>query len=848
MDPHHECTIRVTKPGGQVEDHAIAKDVVLIGRHRDNDLVFEFPTVSGRHLKLVAQAGGFQITDLHSTNGTLLNGSRIAPNVPHDLKPGDVVRIGDPTGNSIAFSLRVADASGTEARRAASAALAASGAIIIGRDPACGLSLPHPTVSRQHASLTPSAQGHVIEDLQSANGTFVNGQRVVEPTLLGPGDTIQIGPFTLAYDPNLQSLSSVVSLGHRLDTIDLGVAVEKGRMILNHVSLTVEAGEFVSLVGGSGAGKSTLMKAMNGYHQANRGRMLIDGRDLYPALDAYKTQMGFVPQEDIIHRELPVSLALWHAARLRLPDSGHREIRERIQDALAMVEMTEHAEKPVHVLSGGQRKRVSIAVELLAQPSLLFLDEPTSGLDPGLEKKMMYDLNRLADNGRTVVLVTHATANIEQCHQVAFLAQGRLAYYGPPKDAIAFFGAQDFADIYLKLSAEIRPEAGKPVPPELEETYQAVKAADSPPAHISTASLWAEHYNRSPYHEKYVAARQQERLQSPAEAGPAGPRKPRRARDSVLRQMRVLARRQIDLVRHDSKTLLSIAIMVPLIAAIFTLVSGQYDLVGLPLDKEQVRAELEESLRGAPVDTTADHVPIPAASILITMVCLLLTQNGTFGAAYEIVKERAIFKRERAINLKVSSYVLSKAAVLSVFAIFQVAAALLILAMKIELPANPVFRFMPSGAVEIWVTMVLAVIASIMFGLFISAIVPNLDMVVYVILAQMFIQIILTGTLFPLPPSAASKMAISYFAVEGVGSTAALRDLNQESQGCRVVEIPGPGGTAIVCNDAPLSDKDLKLNYEHTPEHLLNIWMGLVAQIVLWCVLTIWVQARKTIE
>ena len=195
---------------------------------------------------------------------------------------------------------------------------------------------------------------------------------------------------------------------------DRGKQVGGGRMILTDVSLAVLAGEFVSLVGGSGAGKSTLLRAMNGFNPATQGQMLIDGEQLYPNLDAYRMIMGYVPQDDIIHRELTVGKALYYAAKLRLPDAGKVEIETRTREVLEMVDMGAHVHKPVRVLSGGQRKRVSIAVELLAQPDLLFLDEPTSGLDPGLEKKMMYDLNRLADRGKTVVLVTHATANIEQ--------------------------------------------------------------------------------------------------------------------------------------------------------------------------------------------------------------------------------------------------------------------------------------------------------------------------------------------------------------------------------------------------------------------------------------------------
>ncbi len=282
-------------------------------------------------------------------------------------------------------------------------------------------------------------------------------------------------------------------------------------------------------------------------------------------------------------------LALGYAARLRLPDARPDEIQARIRDALRAVDMTEHADKPVRVLSGGQRKRVSIAVELLARPTLFFLDEPTSGLDPGLEKKMMYDLNRLADEGRTVVLVTHATANIEQCDQVAFLSQGRLTYYGPPNEALQFFGVRDFSDIYLKLSQEIDPENGKPAPPELQPYYPPQAASSD---RIPAGVLWAEHFQRSPQFKQNVAERQvQLNGEGGAAIAAAAPPPSRRARDSRLRQSWILARRHLDLIRLDWRTLFILMLMMPLIGLLFMAVSNKNDFTGRPGSAEQIRAQ-----------------------------------------------------------------------------------------------------------------------------------------------------------------------------------------------------------------------------------------------------------------
>ena len=209
----------------------------------------------------------------------------------------------------------------------------------------------------------------------------------------------------------------------------------------------------MALVGGSGAGKSTLMDALNGLRPAQQGTVLYNGQDYYKNFAAFSTQMGYVPQDDIIHRELTVERALYYAAKLRLPDDfTEKQIKERIDEVLDDVEMKFRRKLLVNKLSGGQRKRVSIALELLAKPSIFFLDEPTSGLDPGLDRKMMLLLRKLADKGQTIVLVTHATNNINACDYICFLCQGgNLAYFGPPNDAKAYFGKTDFAEIYSAL-------------------------------------------------------------------------------------------------------------------------------------------------------------------------------------------------------------------------------------------------------------------------------------------------------------------------------------------------------------------------------------------------------------
>jgi len=883
-------TLAIHWMGGQVQKYPLTQPVYKIGRAPDNDLVINHPAVSGHHLNMEMVSGGYTITDLNSTNGTQLNGQQIVPNTPQPIHIGDAIRIGDLTGNSVKLNLESPTGESIRTLSLGSLDLSTQTDMLIGRDPISYLPLNAPTVSYQHAMITKQNGGIVIRDLGSTNGTFVNGRRISHESL-NSGDVIQIGPFKLVYDAQQQSLAQSMRLGHRLDAMALSREVPKRVpfsesikfwrkketiYILDDISVSVQPGDFIALVGGSGAGKSTLMKAMNGFEPANHGRMLIDGETLYQHIDMYRTQMGYVPQDDIIHRELPVKLALWYSARLRLPDATPAEIETRIQEALDSVDMVEHADKPVKVLSGGQRKRVSIAVELLAQPTLFFLDEPTSGLDPGLEKKMMYDLNRLADEGRTIILVTHATANIDQCNYVSFLTWGKMAYFGPPNEAMTFFDAQDFADIYMKLSQEYDITSGNNPPPELQSYYQRQIAAGNG-SKVRSGDLWTDHYRQSSIYQNYVTNRQNNLAAGSGARSAPVTAIPKPAKDSAVRQTRILARRFFDLVRFDVRTLGILLIMLPFIAAMFAMVAYERDIVdGLliesgntysvevtdegrdgslyVMDKESIEEEMSAQLESQPIDSDMAHTPYQDGKMLLVMLALAMTQGGTFAAAYEIVKEQAIFKRERAVNLKVSAYVLSKILVLALFAVVQVALVVLIIGLKVNLGYETLI--LPEGYQEIFVTLYLAVIASICLGLFISAVVPNTDVVLYIILAQLFIQIILSGALFPIPANPASYATPGFWAMNALGSQTNLVHLNDLGTSCKVIEVPEIPGvertseTDVVCADAkaPASENFFIDELHYEKEHVFLTWGLLGASAVVWTLLTVIVLVRKKIE
>ena len=264
--------------------------------------------------------------------------------------------------------------------------------------------------------------------------------------------------FSMAEDRSDNGTPS--SRGMELKAIGVSRMLKSGKTLLNDVSFAIEPGQLVAIVGGSGAGKTTLLNALAGVAPPTSGRVLYDGRDYYENIDEFRHSLGYVPQDDIIHRDLPLGSTLRYSAHLRLPAGSSATEKERaVQEALNVLGLAERSDLPVKALSGGQRKRASIGVELLTRPRVFFLDEPTSGLDPAMSAELMRLLRRLADDGCTVVLTTHVTQDIGVCDNVVFLApDGHLAFYGPPRRALEYFEASAFDEIYLRI-AEDEPSA-----------------------------------------------------------------------------------------------------------------------------------------------------------------------------------------------------------------------------------------------------------------------------------------------------------------------------------------------------------------------------------------------------
>src|SRR6185369_2939837 len=224
--------------------------------------------------------------------------------------------------------------------------------------------------------------------------------------------------------------------------------------------------EFIGLMGSSGCGKSTLMDALNGLRPSTTGNVFVNDLDLYQNFNALRRSIGYVPQRDILHDVLTVERTLHYAAKLRLPKGTSGDLRRNIVgEVIDTVGLNEQRHTPFGQLSGGQQKRLSLAIELITKPSFIFLDEPTSPLDPETTENMMMLFRRLADEGRIVVMVTHRFEKFELMHQVAILTKGgRLAFFGPPHEAMNYFQCHEPAEIYRRIAAR--------EPDEVSRTFQ----------------------------------------------------------------------------------------------------------------------------------------------------------------------------------------------------------------------------------------------------------------------------------------------------------------------------------------------------------------------------------------
>jgi ABC-type multidrug transport system ATPase subunit len=575
------------------------------------------------------------------------------------------------------------------------------------------------SVSRYHAELRRNSQGgYEIVDLGSHNGTYVDGQRITSAPVT-EADLITIGPAT--FHMVGQELQQFIDTGDiSLNVLDLTVKLSSGKVLLDRVSFPLGERCLLGVIGPSGAGKSTLLGALTGMSPASQGNVLYDGRDLYKNYDELKHRIGLVPQQDIMHTQLTARRALRYAAELRFPkDTSARERNERVDEVLGELSLTPHAQTRASALSGGQRKRVSVALELLTKPSLLFLDEPTSGLDPGLDKSVMEMMAGLAHDGRTVIVVTHSVANLDLCDRLLVLVPGgKVAFFGPPREGLRHFGKPGWAEVFQAFEAE-------------------------------PGRDWAGEFKRSPLYAQYIAAG----LNAPA--SPTGPRQvvPPPRRRNHLSQLSTLSRRYVSVIASDRFYLLS-AIAAPVIlAAILQLVSNQQGLGGGP----DSNANAQEVLL-----------------ILAIGACFI----GALNSIREIVKERSIYSRERAAGLSAGAYLWSKLLVLGVLSALQAALMTVIGLAGKPLPASGVL-LKSQPLLELVLAMALLAVASMALGLLISALVNSSETTLVLLFVTVMAQVVFTGGAFPIGGRPGlSQVAWIFPARWGYGAVASTANLN----------------------------------------------------------------------
>lgn len=423
---------------------------IYLGRSAQNDIVINQPFISGSHAIIQMEGPYVSITDNNSTNGLYLcQGGRYAPLLPGQpftiSQNNTIIRVGC-DANHFAFLIF----SEKDTRSTWNVVPFDKPLLQIGRGEECDICLKNVAVSRKHAAIQNTGNGYEIVDLNSTNGVLVNGQMISGRQALANMDIIHIAGSVLVFTYK-QVVFKVPTEGVSLQLEQLTKVVNKNKTILDHVNCCIEPNEFVAIIGGSGAGKSTVMTAMSGFDSKVTGKVYFNDLDLHANFDAIKNIIGFVPQQDIIYENLTLKKMLLYTAKMKMPsDTTKEEMHQRIQKVLEMVELSQHQDTFIRKLSGGQKKRASIAVELLSDPKLFFLDEPTSGLDPGTERNLMHTLQNLSKRqGKTIIMVTHTTQNIHLCDKVIIMgAGGRLCYCGEPGKALDFFGVTSLVDVY----------------------------------------------------------------------------------------------------------------------------------------------------------------------------------------------------------------------------------------------------------------------------------------------------------------------------------------------------------------------------------------------------------------
>ena len=536
--------------------------------------------------------------------------------------------------------------------------------------------------SRYHAYLVTTPLGAEIRDANSANGTFVNGMRVGS-AVLTEGDVVTIGNVDLSFTGGeLVRRTEVATRSGGLEVRDIMFSIGE-KALLQNVSMVARPGTLTAIIGGSGAGKSTLSRLIAGYTTPSSGSVTFEGHNIHTEYASLRSRVGMVPQDDVVHRQLTVNQALGYAAELRLPPDTTKADRDQVvAEVLDELSLTEHADKRVDNLSGGQRKRASVALELLTGPSLLILDEPTSGLDPALDLQVMNMLRQLADAGRVVLVVTHSLTYLEVCDQVLLMAPGgKTAYLGPPDKIGDVMGTTNWAHIFAKVGAD---------PEEANRRFLAQR--EPPPPALAEV------------------------------AGDLGTP----ARTSVRRQFSTIARRQVRLVVADRAYFVFLALL-PFAMGVLSLTVPGHAGFGY-------------------ADPTGESAG--EASTILTLLTMAAVFMGTALTLRDLIGERPIFRREQAVGLSTTAYLLAKIAVFCAFAIAQSVITTAIVVLGKKGPTKPAL-VLGNATLELFVGVAATCVAAAMLGLLLSALARSNEQIMPLLVVSLMMQMVLSGGIVP---------------------------------------------------------------------------------------------------
>ena len=662
--------------------------LLIVGRDANVDIPLKNSRVSRQHLRLSVEDGVWVFRDLSSANGTYLEGKpRVTGKVTNEM----VLTLGGKGGTEVSFALvasgRTSSIASVKEADATSGITLSSGQkdlrvsmrprLRIGQAKSNDIVIIDPQVADAHCEITLRPNGgYTISDLGSKSGVFINGIRIQRHTLRA-GDSIAIGPVNVTFTGStLETARSTKEDSLAVNGVSVSLG---GRKLVQDVTVAFKPASLTAILGPSGAGKSTFLSALTGQTKADSGDIFFGNWDLLEEFEEVRHRIGFVPQSDILHTSLTARQALTYGAKLRFPkDTESSYIDERVETVLAELELTAKADLKVEKLSGGQRKRASVALELLNEPDLLFLDEPTSGLDPGLDRQVMAILQKLAKRGKTVVVVTHSTDNLDLVDDVLLLrAGGRLGYFGSPQSALQSFKQRTWPPVFEDL---MNPD-GDFV--DAESTRQVSRPTDTSSNKKSNerASLdWAW-------------------------------------------QLWVLIGRNVRVMTSDGP-FFGFLLILPFLMATVGLLAGS-----------------EDGLSEGPASQMGLN---PSARSLLLVMVLAGVFIGASASIQELVKERAIFAREKSVGLSSSAYVFSKVLFLGVLVIFQTSVFTLITLFGRPLPEEGV-AFGESVLFEIVFGMCVLALVSMGIGLFVSAFSNSREQTMPVLVGVTMIQVVLSG-------------------------------------------------------------------------------------------------------